>query len=182
MHITFTTRSGQCPQVYIDQQPIPGGTSVKYLGMHLDSKLTWREHILNKRKKLEHKTRQLLWLIRRTSPLSLENKLLIYKTILKSVWTYGIELWGCASKTNVSIIKRYQSKLLRIIRNAPWYVTNQTLHSDLRIQYVQSVREAYTRKHRSTLEHHPNPVVRPLLLSTNQTRRLKRRWNFDTLN
>ena len=182
MHITFTTRSGQCPQVYIDQQPIPGGTSVKYLGMHLDSKLNWREHILNKRKKLEHKTRQLLWLIRRTSPLSLENKLLIYKTILKPVWTYGIELWGCASKTNVSIIQRYQSKLLLIITNAPWYVTNQTLHSDLRIQNVQSVRDEYTRKHRSTLEHHPNPVVKPLLLYTNQTRRLKRRWTFDTLN
>ena len=38
MHITFTTRSGQCPQVYIYQQPNPRGTSVKYLGMHLGSK------------------------------------------------------------------------------------------------------------------------------------------------
>jgi hypothetical protein len=37
------------------------------------------------------------------SPLSLENKLLVYKTVLKPDWTYGIELWGCASKTNVAI-------------------------------------------------------------------------------
>jgi len=69
---------------------------------------------------------------------------------LKPVWTYGIELCGCASKTNVSIIQRYQSKLLRIITNAPWYVTNQTLHTDLRIQYVQSVRDEYTQ---STAQH-----------------------------
>ena len=94
MHVTFTNRSGQCPPIYIDQKPIPQGTSVKYLGMHLDNKLTWREHTINKSKQLDHKTRKLLWLIGRTSPLSLENRLLIYKTVLKPVWTYGIELWG----------------------------------------------------------------------------------------
>jgi len=49
------------------------------------------------------------WIIGRNSPLSLENKLLIYKTVLKPVWTYGIELWGCASKSNIEIIQRYQS-------------------------------------------------------------------------
>ena len=52
------------------------------------------------------------------------------------IWTYGIALWGCASKSNISVIQRYQSKLLPTITNAPWYVTNQTLHSDLRIPYV----------------------------------------------
>jgi hypothetical protein len=36
--------------------------------------------------------------------LSLANKLLIYKTIIKPIWTYGVELWGCASKSNVAII------------------------------------------------------------------------------
>jgi hypothetical protein len=123
----------------------------------------------------------LLWLIGRKSPLSLENKLLIYKTVLKPVWTYGIELWGCASKTNVEIIQRYQWKLLRIIINAPRYVTNQKVHSDLRIHTVKSVRNDYTRKHGSTLEHQPNPAVKPLLLYSHQTRRLKRHWNFDAI-
>ena len=73
------------------------------------------------------------------------------------------------------------SKLLRIIKNAPWYVTYQTLHSDLRIQCVTSVRDEYTRKHRSTLVHHQNPVVKALLLYNHQARRLKRRWNFDAI-
>ena len=50
------------------------------------------------------------------------------KTVLKPIWTYGIELWGCASTSNVAVIQRYQSKLLRTITNAPWYVSNHTLH------------------------------------------------------
>ena len=55
---------------------------------------TWKEHIAMKRKQLDLKTREIKWLIGKNSPLSLENKILIYKTILKPVWTYGIELWG----------------------------------------------------------------------------------------
>jgi hypothetical protein len=49
------------------------------------------------------------------------------RSYITSVWTYGIELWGCASHSNIEII-RYQSKLLRTITNAPRYVTNNNLH------------------------------------------------------
>jgi hypothetical protein len=42
---------------------------------------------------LDLKTREIYWLIGKHSPLSLENKLLIYKTALKPVWKYGIELF-----------------------------------------------------------------------------------------
>ena len=111
----------------------------------------------------------------------LKNKLPIYKTVLIPIWTYGIALWGCASKSNISVIQRYQSKLLRTITNAPWYVTNQTLHSDLRVPYVHSVLQDYIHKHRSALEVHSNPLVEPLLHTTH-TRRMKRRWTFDAIN
>jgi hypothetical protein len=51
------------------------------------------------------------------------------------VWKYG----GCASKYNISIIQRSQSKILRMKVDAPWYVSNATLHADLGISYVQEV-------------------------------------------
>jgi hypothetical protein len=52
---------------------------------------------------------------------------------------YGLELCGCASKYNMSIIQRSQSKILRMIVDAPWFVSNATLHADLGISYVQDV-------------------------------------------
>jgi hypothetical protein len=90
--ITFTTRRAVCPQVSINNVPIPIKREVKYLGLHLDAKLTWRTHIKTKRRQLELKIRNMNWLMGKKSQLSLENKIIIYKTILKPIWTYGIEL------------------------------------------------------------------------------------------
>jgi hypothetical protein len=57
------------------------GNTIKYLDMHLDQKLTWKEHIAKKRKQEKLKVKELYWLIGRKSPLSLGNKLLLYKYI-----------------------------------------------------------------------------------------------------
>jgi hypothetical protein len=105
----------------------------------------------------------------------------VYIYICIYIICYGIALWGCASKSNISIIQRYQSKLLRIITNAPWYVTNPTLHSDLHIPYVHTVLQEYIHKRRSALESHPNPLVEPSIHTT-PTLRQKRRWTFDVVN
>jgi hypothetical protein len=64
--------------------------------------------------------KQLNWLLGRKSNLAIENKLLIYKTIIILIWKCGLELWGCASKSNISIIQRSQSKILRMIVDALW--------------------------------------------------------------
>jgi hypothetical protein len=79
------------------------------------------------------------WVIGRKSLASLESEVLLYKTIIKPVWTYGIELWGCASKSHLAKMQRSQSKILRMITNAPWYVTNQTLHDDLKVPFMKDV-------------------------------------------
>jgi len=93
-HITFTLRKGTCPPLYINQSTIPQTDTVKYLGLHFDKRLTWREHVTKTRKHLDLKTRELIWLIGKHSPLSLTNKLLIYKKVLKPIWTYGLAQWG----------------------------------------------------------------------------------------
>ena len=133
-----------------------------------------------KRKQLDLKTHEIYWLIGKHSPLSLENTLLIYKTVLKPVWTYGIELWGCATKSNIAVIQQYQSKLLRNITNAPRYVSNQTLHSDLHILHVHMVCWERTATHHMTLDSHSNPLTEPLVHPPNN-RHLKQRWTFDEI-
>jgi len=122
--------------------------------------------------------KELYWLLGRSSPLSINNELLLYKTVIAPIWTYGLELWGFASKSNIAIIQRFQSKLLRAIVNAPWYITNAMTHSDLGIPTIQDVIHKRSNKHRAKLQSHPNPLLQSLSRD-NILRRLKRRWRTD---
>ena len=103
-HITFSLRRGDCPTVQLDKQDLPVATSVRYLGIHLDRRLTWVHHIKSKRTELNLRLNELGWLIGRRSSLTTNNKLLVYKSILKPVWTYGLELWETASNSNLEIV------------------------------------------------------------------------------
>jgi len=132
----FTIRRSICPPLTFKSAPIPVTTEVKYLGPHLDQRLTWNTHIQAKRRQLSIKFRQLHWLLGRNSKLSLNNKLLLYKVVFKRIWSYGVQLWGCAKPTRLQIIQPFQSKFLRNIVNAPWYVNNQLLHTDLHIPSI----------------------------------------------
>jgi hypothetical protein len=104
--------------------------------MTLDAKLRRKAHVKKKREELGLRLKKKYWLIGRNSSLSLHNKLLLYKQILKPVWTYGIQLWGCTKQSNIDIIQRFQNKVLRNTVNAPWYLKNNDLHRDLEVEVV----------------------------------------------
>jgi hypothetical protein len=66
------------------------------------------EQFTKKRKQIDLKAKEINWLIGRKSNLSIENKLLVYKAVIKTIWTYGIELWRFAIKSNTAIMQRAQ--------------------------------------------------------------------------
>ena len=88
-------------------------------------------------KHLDPKLPKLYWIIGRKSQLSLANKLLVYKVILKPIWTYGVQLWGSASHSNVEILERFQLKVLWIITDTLWYVPNAVIKRDLQVLTVR---------------------------------------------
>ena len=100
--------------------------------MILDRRMTWERHIVDKSKQLKTKLKKFYWLIGGRS-----NLIMLYKAILKPVWIYGIQLWGTASNSNIEILQGFQSKILRSLIDAPWYVTNETIHRDLKIPTVK---------------------------------------------
>lgn len=51
-HINFTLKKESTLPITINQQVVPYSNSAKYLGMTLDAKLCWKEHIKIKRKQL----------------------------------------------------------------------------------------------------------------------------------
>ena len=173
-HITFTLRPKTCPTVKLNNVSIPQADEITYLGIHLDRRLTWRRHIAAKKLQLKLKSASLHWLLNKKSGLSLSNKVLLYNAIIKPIWMYGIQLWGTACATNIDIIQRFQSKTLRVITGAPWYMRNENIHRDLNIPTIKEEIEIAAKKYLTKLRNHPNPLANTLAHATSQTR-LRRR-------
>jgi uncharacterized protein YeeX (DUF496 family) len=115
------------------------------------------------------------WLLGRNSELSVHNKLPLYKQVIRPVW---IQLWGCASESNIQVIQRYQNKVLKCIVNAPWYVPNND-HRDLGIETVTDIITKFAKSHEKRLQDHINTEASRLLNVNNITRRLKLKKPFE---
>jgi hypothetical protein len=120
------------------------------------------------------------WLLGRKSKLSISNKLLIYKAILKPIWTYGIQLWGMTSNSNIAILECFQSKVLRLIVNAPWYVPNSVIRKDLQILSVQEEISRFSSHYAVRLCAHSNELI-ATLTEPPRHKRLPRYWPYDLL-
>jgi hypothetical protein len=81
IHVAFTTQRETCPPVHINSVQLPQEEDIKYLGLHLDRRLT----------RHRHESPSINVLATRTKVRTLY-KLLIYKTILKPILTYRIQL------------------------------------------------------------------------------------------
>ena len=90
------------------------------------------------------------------------------------MWTYNIQLWGTASNSNLEILQRYQSKTLRLICQAPWFVTSEVIHRDLKIPWIKDEVRKYSEKYLDRLSDHINPLAISLLDDSLEVSRLKR--------
>ncbi|GFS88281.1 RNA-directed DNA polymerase from mobile element jockey [Trichonephila clavipes] len=95
---------------------------VRYLGLHIDSRLTYKKHIDYLSDKFWGRITLAISLFGRSSPLSLENKVILYKQTLRPILTYGSSIWAAAAPTHKKRIQIIQNKILRIITNAPWLI------------------------------------------------------------
>jgi hypothetical protein len=132
-HTTFILKQGICLNITLNNVPIPTSDTVKYLGLILDKKLTWNIYLQTKRLTLNNCLRMLRPLLTKNKYSTLNTKLLIYKSLLKPIWTYGLQLWEAAKKSNTNLIQTFQNISFRRLSNTPPYILNQTLHNDLHI-------------------------------------------------
>ncbi|GBM50387.1 putative RNA-directed DNA polymerase from transposon BS [Araneus ventricosus] len=136
---------------------------VKYLGLILDVKLTFRSHLKYNTEKFWAKVHLLIPLIGRRSSLTLENKLLLFKQVLRPILTYAAQIWGLAAFSNRKKAQILQNKILRIIVNTPWYVRNSVIHNDLNIQTIDEFIKELSRNFFQKLVNHTNPTVQDQL-------------------
>jgi hypothetical protein len=61
--------------------------------------------------------------------------------------------------SNIEILERFQSKALRMIVEAPWYVPNTVIRRDLHTPTVKEEIRCYSSQYSARLSAHPNDLV-----------------------
>jgi hypothetical protein len=89
------------------------------------------------------------------------------------------QLWG-TSNSNIEILERFQSKVLRLIVDAPWYVSNYFIRKDLQIPTVKKEISRFSSLYAVRLRAHTSELI-ATLTEPPIHKRLRRYWPYDLL-
>lgn len=169
------------PKLTINNQEIPWNQkdqAVKYLGVHLDRRLTFGLHINKKLNECHTRLVILYPLLNRNSSLKMKCSLLLYKSILRPILLYACPVWGTASRSQIRKIQTMQNKILRISVNAPWFMRNTQIHRETGVPYITDFIAKATKKFLANLQHCPGANYYQLGMKSQKTR-LKNRLPQD---
>lgn len=140
-------------------KPIPWKKRAKYLGVTLDSRLTFSEHIKKVRARAALVTSRLHFILNAKSKLSLKCKLRIFTTCIRPIMTYACVVFAHAKPRRIHKMQTLQNRILRKITGAPFYVRNENLHLDLKIPTIAQFMKRAAKRYFETAEKHGNPLV-----------------------
>ena len=117
----------------LNRTKIYESTKIKYLGIILDSRLTWKEHIEELAKKL-NRSIGILYKTRNYCPLQIRKTL--YFSIFNSYLSYGLPVWGQSKQIYLDRIKKIQKKAIRAITFSDSRAHTSPLFKNLKILNV----------------------------------------------
>jgi len=159
--VVFNRRTAPPPtELTLFGSPLPWERKTKYLGVILDSRLTWAPHYQYIKDKFRKATFALKYLMTRRSPINMENKLLLYKIALRPIITYAAPIWGGAAKSRLQAFDILQNNILRkYVTRARWYMRNEDIRSLLDIPKLTEFIGKLSINFYNSVDNHDNPSI-----------------------
>ena len=111
--LAITNKRNQLTYTYhIDQQPIPWQDSVKYLGLHVHSKLSWSYHC---KSIVSRATRSLNCLRRSMFGCGREAKYMAYRALVRPILEYAAVVWCPYTMKDINLLESLQGRAARWI-------------------------------------------------------------------
>ena len=112
-------------KININKYCIKQVTEMKYLGVILDNKLNWHNHIQYVCAKLA-KAAGIIYKVRKKAPQNV--LMLLYHSLVGTYLRYGLASWGSAKTTALSKLQALQNKVVR-------YITHSSQSTDVNKEY-----------------------------------------------
>jgi hypothetical protein len=124
--------------IHFQGKDIEWKNSVKYLGVHLDRKLTFSHHITQAANKGRAAIACLYPLICPKNGVNNDLKKILYTSCVRPIITYASPVWSYASKSNINNLQLVQHKYLRIAYKSKPRVRLRLLHERLQLDSIES--------------------------------------------
>ena len=128
--------SGVADSIVMDNTILAKTSSLKYLGVIVDHKLNWIEHISYVRNKVS-KGIGIMYKARRF--LNKKSLLSLYHTYIYPYLIYCIEVWGCAAPSHLHSLFLLQKKIVRIMTFAPYLAHTEPIFNSLELLPVEKI-------------------------------------------
>ena len=109
---------------------------IKYLGIVMDDKLTWKHHISELSKKIS-KSIGIIYKMRKMCPQRVQMSL--YYSLVHSHLNYGACVWGNADEIHLNKVRLLQKKVIRTISNADFNEHSGPLFKNLNILKLEDL-------------------------------------------
>lgn len=159
-----TKTLSQKPQniISFDDLRVEWSNSVRYLGFHLDPRLTLGNHINIVHKKANQAISTLYCLLRKFSYLKSVEKVRIYRTYMRPIFTYACPVYANCAKTHVKKLQILQNKCLRMALCARYRTKINILHKRSNIPTVREFIDKLERNFITGCASSENKLIRDL--------------------
>lgn len=128
-------------------------SAVKYLGLYIDKRLTFKNHVEYVIYKLNTAVKILYSLINKKSRLNLNSKLLLYKMVIRPMATYAAPIFNTVANCHKKKLQIIQNKTLKLMMNKPWDYPTHLLHEEAKIElmseYVNKLSDNFNTRQRN---------------------------------
>lgn len=107
-----------------------------YLGLHMDSYLTWNAHIEYIKSKLSSLTGSLRNIVR---CIPRQVRYTIYNCLVKPHLMYLIEIWGSATKTKLGELQTIQNKIIKLLFRYPYLTPTTQIYKETKLLNIKQL-------------------------------------------
>ena len=126
--------------IYLNDNEIPRVDKTKFLGVYVDSKLSWKYHIAEVEKKVSKNT----GIIRKFAyflPVNIQR--ILYCTLILPYLSYCNIVWGNTFESNLKRLRVYQNHIIRHLCNVrnvrPGGIRTDTLFNELKLLRLKDI-------------------------------------------
>lgn len=146
----FTTRhTRQLPhrELHLFDTIIPWEpSSIKYLGVYLDNKITFNDHTTHVLMKTNLAVRTLYSMLNRKSRLNRDSKILLFKVAIRPIMTYATPILNNMAASHKKRLQVSQNKIIKMILDVPWRTSTNSIHEETGMETITRFMEKLTER------------------------------------